>query len=197
MIQFYGAPMSSSGRTHWMLEEVGVPFEYHRVALRDPAAMAAYRDVNPSGKVPFVIDGDVRLCESIAINFYLAERYKPEMWSSDPLERAELYQWSLWGITNVQPPALEVMFSMMQPATANAAKVAEHKARCQALLDHLETRIGDRFVVGDRFTVADVNLASNVNLALRTNAATGGPKTVAWMESMRARPAYAKIAKAG
>jgi glutathione S-transferase len=188
--------MSSAGRTHWMLEEIGVPYEYHRVALRDPAATAEFRKVCPAGKVPFVIDGDVRLYESIAINFYLAERYKPEMWSTDPIERSKLYQWSLWGITNLQPESLKVMFAMMAPAKANAEEVAESKRRCQSLLDHLEPEIG-QYVVGDRFTVADVNLASNVNLALRTDAAKGGPKTVAWMEAMRARPAYEKIAKAG
>src|SRR5262245_26582684 len=118
--------MSSAGRSLWMLEEVGVPYEYKKVNLREEAARSEYKKVNPGGKVPFLIDGDVRLAESIAINFYLAEKYKPELWPGDLAERALVYQWSLWSITNLQPETMRFLaHTSFLPEAERSAKVAE------------------------------------------------------------------------
>ncbi|HEY0705371.1 MAG TPA: glutathione S-transferase family protein [Polyangia bacterium] len=191
MLIFFGAPASSAGKTHWMLEEVGVPYEYRRVELRDPATAAEYRKVNPGGKVPFIVDGDVRLFESMAINFYLAERYKPELMPRDPIERALCYQWSFWTISNLQPEALTVMIEHFKPESARndtvLTKAMTHVAR---LLAQLESSLVGPYILGERFTVADVNAGSVINLALRAGAASHGPQVSAWMERLRARPAY-------
>lgn len=192
MIQFYGAPMSSSGRTHLMLEEVGVPYQYNRTNLRDPAVKAEYLKINPAGRIPYIVDGDFTMSESAAINFYLAEKYKPEM--LPPSQMMRILEWSFWAMTNLQPEALSVMFAMMGRGTPE--KAAEGKERCKALLADLESKVGD-FLVGDTFTVADVNVGSVVNLALRVSAGEGGPKTTAWIERLRARPAWQRVAAAG
>jgi glutathione S-transferase len=191
MIQFYGAPMSSAGRTHWMLEEVGVPYEYHRVNPRggDKAELLA---VNPGGKIPFIVDGDVRLAESAAINFYLAEKYQSAMMPDDVVGRARVYQWSFWAMTNLQPEALKVMHQLMAPADKRDAEaMTAGKQACQRLVDHLETQVGT-YLVGPTFTVADVNAGSVLNLVDRTGAAACGPRTKAWLEALRERPAYKK-----
>ena len=191
MVIFFGAPASSAGKTHWMLEEVGVPYEYRRVDLRDPATAAEYRTVNPGGKVPFIVDGDVRLFESMAINFYLAERYKPDLIPQNSIERALCYQWSFWALSNVQPESLTVMFEHFKPESARderlLTKSMTHLAR---LLDQLESSLKTPYLLGNQFTIADVNVGSVINLALRAGAASAGPKVSAWMETLRARPAY-------
>ena len=196
-IQFYGAPMSSAGRTHLMLEEVGVPYEYHRVNIRDEAARAALLAVNPGGKIPFIIDGDVRLAESAAINFYLAEKYKPELMPSALESRARVYMWSFWAMTNLQPEALKFMFhSAMLPAEQRRPEEAESaKARCAGLMDYLEAQL-DTYLVDRTFSVADVIVGSVVNIVLRAGAAPGGPRTNAWMEGLRARPAWQAVMRA-
>ena len=196
MIQFYGAPMSSAGRTHLMLEEVGVPYEYHRINIRDAAGLAEIRKVNPGGKVPFIVDGDFRLAESCAINFYLAEKYKPELLPRTLEGRTRSLMWSFWAMTNLQPEALLVMHQMMAPAEKRRPEAeAEARQRVQSLLDYLETEL-DTYLVDKTFSVADVNAGSVVNLALRVNAGTAGPRTAAWMEGLRARPAWKKVAAA-
>src|SRR5688500_3903098 len=124
MVVLYGSPASSSGKNHWMMEELApeVPYEYRQVDQRDPAAMAEYRKICPEGRVPCLIDGQgpgqVRLLESMAINFYLAERYRPELAPASLLERARTLQWSFWAITNLQPEAMTVMMQSFVPEPA-------------------------------------------------------------------------------
>lgn len=191
MIQFYGAPMSSAGRTHIMLEEVGVPFEYHRVNLRDPAALAEYRKINPDGRVPYIIDGDFRLSESCAINFYLAEKYKPELLPAAGEDRARAMMWSFWAMTNLQPEALAVMFSMMKPDPA--VDVSAKKAMIARLVDQLEREL-DTYLVGKKLSIADIIAGSVVNLVDRVKAAPLGPKSSAWLDGLRSRDAWKRVA---
>jgi glutathione S-transferase len=200
MIQFYGSPMSSAGRTHVMLEECGAPYEYHRVVLRDPAQKAEYLKVNPSGKIPFIVDGAVRIPESIAINFYLAERYAPQLWAAELEERARLYAWSLWAISTLQNEALRVLHhTMIVPVEQRSAyEVETGKKNVQRYLDHLDTQLPDGgYLLGDRYTVADLNVASVVNLATALGAGKLAEKSTAWLDKIKARPAWQKAATAG
>jgi glutathione S-transferase len=198
MIELYGAPNSSSGRTRWLLEEIGVPYEYKRIDPRGGQTKSPeYLAVYPGGKVPALRDGGMVLGESMAINFYLAEKYAPELTASDALERAQLYQWSFWSLTNLQPDLLTIMFDGMRaPEVQNRPAVEGARTRLAPLLAFLEqTLLGKEYLVGDRFTVADVNAGSVVNLARAVKLLATLPNTSAWMERLAARPAYQRAAK--
>jgi glutathione S-transferase len=200
MIDFYGAPASSAGRTHLVLEECGVPYRYHRVNLRDATAKAEYLKVNPTGKVPFLIDGELRLPESIAINFYLAEKYAPQLWSTSIEDRARIYAWSLWAITNLQPEAMRVMNNLvlLPPDRRNTDEVARGKTHVQRYLDELESALpATGHLVSGRLSVADYNVASVVVLCVATGAGTLGARSQAWLDALKARPAWKKVAAGG
>jgi glutathione S-transferase len=199
-IQFYGAPMSSSGRTHLMLEETGVPYDYHRVNLRDPEAKAAYLAINPGGKIPFLIDGDLAIPESVAINFYLAETYAPAMWAKDVKDRARIYAWSLWSISTLQHEELRVLHHTMIVPTEHrsAFEVETGKKNTQRYLDYLDAQLpASGFLVGGAYSVADLHVASVVNLAVSMWGAKLGPKAQAWFDPIKARPAWKKVAAQG
>jgi glutathione S-transferase len=198
MIELYGSPMSSSGRTRWMLEEIGVTYDYKRVDTRNGGTRTPeYLRMYGGGKVPVLRDGDLTLGESMAINFYLAEKYKPELMPSDLAQRAQVYQWSFWATTNLQPELLTVMFEGMKPAEQRQPALADAaKDRAAPQLAFVEQALAGReFLVGNRFSVADVNAGSVANLARATRLLAGYPNASAWMERLAARPAYQRAAK--
>jgi glutathione S-transferase len=199
MIDFYGAPASSAGRTHLMLEECGIAYQYHHVNLRDETNKAEFLSINPGGRVPFLIDGEVRMQESIAINFYLAEKYAPALWATSIEHRALIYQWSLWSITNLQAETMRVAHhTMLVPVEQRSTYEAQTgRTNTQTLLDELERALVAPYLVDHRFTVADLNVASVVNLAAAFQAGTLGARTKEWLASIKARAAWNKVAAGG
>ena len=91
MLTIYGVYRSRTAWTIWMMLELGVQFRHvpivpaYRVKdLQAPDApphsmSTEFREINPSGKVPVVVDGDLVMHQSLAINLYLAKKYGSAM----------------------------------------------------------------------------------------------------------------------
>ena len=63
-------------RVRWVLQELGVDFEPVQVNLRTGEHRGPeFLAINPAGKLPALVDGDVVLTESVAIALYLAEKH--------------------------------------------------------------------------------------------------------------------------
>lgn len=199
MIQIYGSPRTSAGRCYLMLEEVGVPYEAKALDMFEKREHKSpdYLKLNPNGKVPVLVDGDFVLWESIAINSYLAERYKPELLGHGAQEAAHVQQWSLWGLVELQPPLVDLIIqTMFVPEPTRDAKLIE-KARVsvppmlKVLDDHLN---GKTQLVANRLTVADFNVASVANIAYAMKIDLSGyPHLTAWMGALKQRPSFKKF----
>jgi len=197
MIVFYGAPMSSAARTHWMLEEVGVPYEYKRLSIRDgDTKKPEFLKVNPAGKIPVIQDGALTLTESVAINFYLAEKYGKGLMPGDVSERAHVYEWSFWAVSNVQPLLLDILLNtMIRPEPERDLKAVDNaRTLLPPYMDFLNRSLhGKEYLVGNRFTVADLNAASVIGLSAFVGVDLAAyPETQAWLSRLQARPSFAK-----
>src|SRR3954469_4649085 len=62
-------------------------FEEKRIALYEPGAKERILEHSPAGKVPCLVDGSVRVWDSLAILEYLAEKH-PQLWPGDAAQRA-------------------------------------------------------------------------------------------------------------
>src|SRR4051794_3745039 len=107
MLKLYYVPRTRAVRARWMLEELGVPHELHRVDLangehRSPEYLAR---VHPLGHVPVLVDGETAIFESAAIIAYLADRFPEKQLAPAPgsPERGPYYQWMFYAVTELEP----------------------------------------------------------------------------------------------
>ena len=77
MLKIYGTSMSRASRALWAAEELGLKFEHIPVGFADGGTRKPdYLKINPNGHVPAIDDDGTILCESMAINLYLVEKYE-------------------------------------------------------------------------------------------------------------------------
>jgi glutathione S-transferase len=198
MIKLYGSARSRAARCLWMLEELGQEYEHLDLAGLDADdALQTVTRVNPIGKVPALEDGETRLFESMAINLYLAAKYGGPLWPSDVNAQGLATAWSIWGMTEMEPPLAQLFLErvMRKEAQRDRQNEAQALETLQRPLDALESYLaGLQFLLGDRFTVADLNLASVLTLMNRANFDLQAyPNTGRWRRACYDRPAYQKI----
>jgi len=194
----YGRSGSGSIAVQVALEEIGAPFECVWIG-REPAEVARYKEVNPTGKVPALAlpDGTI-MFESAAILVHLALLNPQAALAPQPgtTRHATFLQWMTFLSANVYEAALRIYYSdrYSSRGEADGAVIRE-----QALSDYgthlgLIARNLQPYVLGSEYSIADVYLYMLVSwhpdrdeLAMRV------PALGAHWELVHARPAVAKV----
>lgn len=192
MIKLYGTSMSRAARSLWALEELGLKFEHVPVSLQGDTRKPEYLKINPNGHIPALDDDGTILCESMAINLYLAEKYgKAPLWPANVHGHGAAYQWSLWGMTELEPHLIALLqHKMLFPAEQRSAQAITNatealKAPAKVLDDHLK---GREFLLGKDFTIADLNVASVAGLGTMVGLdLSATPKAAAWLQKCLGR----------
>jgi glutathione S-transferase len=143
------------------LEYQQIKLDFRGDALSDPDYLA----LNPNGRIPTLVDGDLVLYESMAINLYLARRYgvTAGLWPQSIEHEALAWQWSFWVMSEVERPLLTVlMHSRVLPEDKRVAdKVSRNLGVIKAPFRVLDQALAGReYLLGDQFSVADLNVAS-------------------------------------
>lgn len=195
MLKIYGIPRSRAFRTLWMAKELGleyenVPIDMGKGETRTPEFLA----INPNGHIPAIDDDGFVLWESMAINLYLAKKHaRGSLYPILFEDEARTWQWSFWGMTEIERPVLTAMF--------HRAILPEDK-RDPALADQCERELGrplmvldqavanQPYLLGEHFTVADLNVASILSWARPARIDFSHvPKAAAWTKRCAERPA--------
>jgi glutathione S-transferase len=196
MLRLYGITQSRAFRPLWLLHELGLPFEHIRTdyrgdAVRDPAYLA----LNPNGRIPTLVDGDLVLWESMAINLYLARKYGGEtgLWPDTIEDEALSWQWSFWVMTEIEHALLTVlMHSRVLPEDKrDPQRVPRNIGVLQTPFKVLDQALAGRdYLLGGRFTVADLNVASVLVWARPARVSLEEyPQLDAWLTRCLDRPA--------
>jgi glutathione S-transferase len=192
-MKLYEFPPTRSIRVRWTLQELGVPFEAVTVNMMAGEHKApAFLKVNPAGKLPALIDGDLMLTESVAICLYLAEKYPDKGLMPRELgRRAELYRWLMFAATELEQPLWRIarnlnVYPEDKRVPADIANARDDFASMAAVLEeHLQSR---QFLVGNTVTVADFIMAYTLDWANEMQMIDGFANLKNYLTKMYARP---------
>ena len=164
-IQLYSLPTPNGVKVSIMLEEIGLPYEAHRVSFETEDQLSAqFLSLNPNNKIPAILDphgpGDqpLALFESGAILIYLADK-SGQLLAQESAARYETIQWLMWQMGGVGP-----MFGQVGFFNKFGGKDFEDKRprdryvdEAKRLLGVLEGRLEGRdWIMGERYTIADI-----------------------------------------
>ena len=201
-MKLYEFGPTRSIRVRWTLQELGVDFEPIRVnLLAGEHQRPEFLKINPAGKIPVLVDGDLVLTESVAIVLYLADKYSHKgLIPSDLKERAQVNRWLLFAATELEQPLWRIarnttLYPEDQRLPGDVVLASqEFKAMAAVLEEHMQRR---QFLVGDAVTVADFVAAYTLDWANEDSLLDNCPQLLAYMKRMYARPnAPQRIAEA-
>ena len=198
MLQLYGNPRSRAMRCLWMLEEMGEPYQLIEKSTRaDDLQSAEYLRLNPNARIPTLVDGEVVLWESMAINLYLAQKHEGPMHCAGPEVLGLAAQWSFWAVLEMEALLLDLL--LHRAVLPEFARDASYAERDELLLRKPlgvlnDALVGHEYLVGNSFTVADLNVASILvwGKMARLDMSTFSEAT-RWLDGCLARSAYGRV----
>jgi glutathione S-transferase len=194
---------SSWSMRPWLaLRATNIPFEEVLIPLYtdNPADKQRILSFSRAGKVPALVDGDITVWDSLAIIEYAAERFPDaKLWPEDRAARAHARSISAEMHSGFMPLRNECGMNLHRPvgAIALSADAKANIARVEEIWRDCRQRYGKGgpFLFG-AFTGADAMYAPVVH-RFRTYAIEVGAEAKAYMETMKALPAFREWTEAG
>jgi glutathione S-transferase len=192
-MKLYEFGPSRAIRVRWTLQELGVDFDAITVnMMAGEHCSPEFLKINPAGKLPALVDGDLVLTESVAIVLYLAEKYSERGLIPEALgQRAEFFRWLLFTTTELEQPLWRITrHTSVYPADKRlpadiALARGDFAAMGRVLEEHMN---GRQFLVGNSATVADFVLAYTLDWAMMLRLLEGLPRLHQYLRQMYARP---------
>jgi glutathione S-transferase len=195
MRKLYGISGSRALRSIWAIEEVGVEYEHVPTNFSEDSKSEDYLAVNPNGRIPALIDGDLVLFESMAINLYLAKTYGGDLYPGNASDEARANQWSVWAISEIEPLQMQIVIQkiFVPEDKRDAGIIARAEKGLERPLKVLDAQLSNRtYLLGDQFSIADLNVAAVMLLLNMVDYDYSAHTHVKrWADSCYARPSLA------
>ena len=198
MLKVYHSQGARSLRVLWLCEEMGVPYETAEASFFKPSD--EFKAVNPLRTVPAMVDGDVRMIESVAMMIYIMNKYGPTDLEVKPNEKgyADYLQYMMFGEAGIAAygnPLVATRFLAPDDQKQNFT-VGYLKTAILKRLEFVGERLGGRpYVADDLFTAAVISIAYIATGGMFIGLDEEMPASVkAYVENLHQRPAYQRAA---
>jgi glutathione S-transferase len=189
-LTLYHAAPSRSSIVHWMLEELGEPYDIHLVSFKKGETRGAeYLAINPLGKVPALRHKGVIITEASAICTYLADEF-PRAKLNIPIgnpQRGVYLKWLFFGPSCVEPALWEKAYPRKEPAPRAALGFGEFDTVIDVLAK--AAAAAKPYLMGEQFTAADVVIGSGLRWGTIFKLMPERPEFAAYIARLNARPA--------
>jgi len=152
-----------------------------------------YRQINPMGEAPVMVDGDLTLSQSGAIQQYVA-RKSGKFGGATPEEELEVMRWQFWDNHKMSSPAGMTRFLMnFIPEDKRPGDViAFNQGRLKSAYKTLEAELSDKdWLVGDGPTLADLSCCGYLFYPEPFGFDRADwPKINAWLDRIAALPGW-------
>ncbi|MEP2735122.1 MAG: glutathione S-transferase family protein [Erythrobacter sp.] len=201
MLELIGMPLSPFvKKCELVLREKGLDFEYRQISpLID---QAAYKQHNPLGKMPILLDGDFALPDSSAIASYLDGQYSdPPLLPANPKDKA----WVLWLEEFSDHALLELCAGIFRcrvigprlmglPVNEEGVERLLGKSMSTAF-DYLEQQLSDGrdYLWHGGYTLADIAVSTQLCMFVLAGESVDGqrwPKLSDWFARVQQRSAF-------
>lgn len=193
-IVFYHNPQSRARIVHWMLEEVGVPYQTEILRFDQGAHKAQqYLAVNPMGKVPAIKHGNTVVTEAAAICAYLADAFPAAQLApaTNSLERGTYYRWMFFGAGCVDAALVDQLLKRPPVDRPTALGYGSYEDTLHALEKAVTP---GPFILGERFSAADVYIGSQIRWGMLVKALEPRDAFQNYLARCAERPAFKRAA---
>lgn len=188
-LHLYTHPQSRGRIAHWMMEELGLPYETHWLDYGTTMKAANFLAINPMGKVPALKHRSAVVTEAAAICAYVAEAFPEAGLKPAPgtTESAAYHRWLFFATGPLEQAVVAKSLGWTVPEGRSAmVGFGSYENTLNAL--ELALSAGP-YVCGERFTAADVYVGSSVGWGLMFGTIEKRPVFEAYADRLRNRPA--------
>jgi GST-like protein len=197
VIDLYAAGTSNGMRARMALEECGLAYAFHPVALdKGENKTPQFLALNPNAQIPVIVDNEgpggkaLTLSQSSAILIYCAEKsgkYLPK----EGAARAAMWQALMSASTDITP-TIGSIFAIVRSKEPHAPSAGLFKDRFRQYMKVWDERLARQmYAAGNEVTIADFSLFAGYVRAKATlpELSEGLASIERWGKEMGARPA--------
>jgi glutathione S-transferase len=195
-MKLYYFPSPNPQKVRFAMNELGLDCEMIQVDLtkgeqRQPAFLA----LNPFGRVPVLVDGDLTLWDSHAILSYLGER-TGKLWPAPAAARATALKWLFFLAQHIAPAATDLAFNRIAAKVlgvkADEDAIGRGEKALPAVLQVLQSQLSkSRWMLGEDFTLVECDYAPVLNVIEKAGFSYDAfPKVRDYLNAIRSRPAW-------
>jgi glutathione S-transferase len=193
-ITLFHSPQTRSSGALALLEELHAPYELHALNMKaGEQRQPAFLKLNPMGKVPAILHGDVLVTEQVAIGLYLADLF-PEAGITPAINdalRGPYLRWYVFYAASFEPALVDKALKR-EPGPLGLVPYGDFDTTLKTVVAQLS--VGP-WMLGERFTAVDALWGTALTWMTGFGLVEATPPIKAYIDRWNARPSVAAVAR--